>query len=169
MVLALILMTAGQAFAADKKAGETEPADQALGKFWFPKKNGKFEIKKEKGIYSGRVIDYDDADALDKNNPDPELAKRKFIGIEMLGNFKYDAAKKQWTGGTIYDGDSGKTYKCTLWFDGNDTSVLKGRGYVGVSLFGRNESFERVTAEDEKKEKEAKEKESAKGKEPAKK
>jgi uncharacterized protein (DUF2147 family) len=151
MVVALLVMTAAQAVAADK-----DPGDQALGKFWFPKKNGKFEVKKEKGIYTGRVIAYDDPDALDKNNPDPELAKRKFIGVEMLSNFKYDPSAKQWNGGTIYDGDSGKTYKCTLWFEGNDTSVLKGRGYIGVSLFGRNESFQRVTAEDEKKEQEEK-------------
>jgi uncharacterized protein (DUF2147 family) len=162
MVVALLVISAAQAVAADK-----EPGDQVLGKFWFPKKNGKFEVKKEKGIYTGRVIAYDDADALDKNNPDAELAKRKFIGIDMLSNFKYDAGAKQWNGGTIYDGDSGKTYKCTLWFDGNDTSVLKGRGYIGVSLFGRNEAFQRVTAEDEKKEqdeKAAKEKSAAKAK-----
>ncbi|HEY2839531.1 MAG TPA: DUF2147 domain-containing protein [Pirellulales bacterium] len=164
MVVALLLVGAAQAMAADK-----DPGDVALGKYWFPKKNGQFEIKKEKGIYTGRVIAYDDADALDKHNPDPELAKRKFIGIEMLSDFKYDAKKNQWNSGTIYDGDSGKTYNCSLWFEEDDTSVLKGRGYIGVSLFGRTEAFRRVTAEDEKKEKEkeeaaAKEKESGKGK-----
>jgi len=59
LIVALLVMTAAQALAADKKPGEKEPADQALGKYWFPKKNGKFEVTKEKGIYSGRVIAYD--------------------------------------------------------------------------------------------------------------
>jgi len=137
--------------AADKEAG-----DEALGKYWFPKKNGKFEVTKEDGIYTGRVVAYDDADALDIHNPDAELAKRKFIGIEMLSNFKFDPKKKQWIGGKIYDGESGKTYKCTLWFEEDDTSVLKGRGYVGISLFGRNEAFERVKPEDENKQQDSK-------------
>ena len=55
-------------------------------------------------------------------------------------------------GGTIYDGDSGKTYNCTLWFENGDTAQLSARGYVGISLFGRTEVFTRVTDKDEKSE-----------------
>jgi uncharacterized protein (DUF2147 family) len=121
-----------------------------LGKWWFPKKNGQLEIKKANGIYTGQVIAYDDPEALDKNNPDPKLAKRKFIGIEMLSNFKYDSSKNQWSDGTIYDGDSGKTYNCSLWFDKGKPTELRARGYIGISLLGRTEVFQRVTAADEK-------------------
>jgi uncharacterized protein (DUF2147 family) len=132
------------ALAADKSA-----ADAVLGKWWFPKKNGQLEITKSGGVYSGKVIAYDDPEVLDNKNPDPELAKRKFVGIEMLSNFKYDADENQWLGGTIYDGDSGKTYKCTLWFEDGKPDELKARGYIGISLLGRTETFKRVTAEDE--------------------
>ena len=159
MVVVLLLLSAAQSLSGNSKclaadgqclAADKEPADEVLGKFWFPKKNGKLEVTKKDGIYTGKVIEYDEADALDKNNPDPELAKRKFVGIEMLSNFSYDPKKKQWNGGTIYDGESGKTYKCSLWFEKGDTSVLMGRGYVGVSLFGRNEKFERVKPDEKK-------------------
>ncbi len=142
--IAVMLLSGGGALAADK------PADAVLGKWWFPEKNGQFEVTKDKGIYTGRVIEYDDPEALDKNNPDPKLAKRKFIGVEMLSNFKYDSAENQWLGGTIYDGDSGKTYKCSLWFEPGKPNELCARGYVGISLFGRTETFERVKEEKKK-------------------
>jgi uncharacterized protein (DUF2147 family) len=144
-VLALLLIPSLGAIAAEPPA-----ADAVLGKWWFPKKNGHFEITESGGVYKGTVVAYDDAAALDKNNPDPELAKRKFIGIDMLSNFKYDADEKQWLGGTIYDGDSGKTYKCTMWFEQNKPDELYARGYIGIALLGRTEVFKRVTAEDEK-------------------
>jgi uncharacterized protein (DUF2147 family) len=143
-VVALLAMSGLRAAADDSPAG-----DAVLGKWWFPKKNGQFEIKKADGIYTGRVIAYDDPDALDKHNPDPKLAARKFIGIEMLSNFKYNPAKNQWSDGTIYDGDSGKTYSCSLWFEKGKPNELRGRGYIGISLLGRTELFRRVTADDE--------------------
>ena len=36
---------------------------------------------------------------------------------------------KKWEGGKIYNPMNGKTYKCTIWLEGN---TLKVRGYVGV-------------------------------------
>lgn len=144
LVVALLVISGLPGMAEEKPAG-----DAVLGKWWFPKKNGQFEIKKANGIYTGRVIAYDDPEALDKNNPDPNLAARKFVGIEMLSNFQYDPAKNQWSEGTIYDGDSGKTYSCSLWFEKGKPNELRGRGYIGISLLGRTEVFQRVTADDE--------------------
>ena len=148
LCVAALLLAATVARAEEKAAG-----DAILGKWWFPKKNGKMEVRREKGVYFGKVVAYDKP-ALDKYNPDPELAKRPFVGIDMLQDFTYDANKKEWSGGTIYDGDSGKTYSCTLWFEGADTAKLNARGYVGISLFGRTEVFDRVTEKDEQAERE---------------
>ena len=152
VVLAALSLT----FAAAVRAHDAAPADALLGKWWFPKKNGKMEVRGEKGGYFGRVVAYDKPDALDKNNPDPDLRTRPFVGIDMLRDFTYDGKKKQWSGGTIYDGDSGKSYNCTLWFENGDTSQLNARGYVGISIFGRTEVFVRVTEKDEKAEAETK-------------
>jgi len=131
--------------AAEPKGG----ADAIVGKWWFPKKNGKMEIKKEGNVYNGIVIEYEKEEQLDENNPDPKLQTRPFVGIDMLKNFKYDPSAEKWSGGTIYDGDSGKTYKCNMWFEGGDLNNLNARGYVGLSVFGRTEIFTRVTPEDE--------------------
>lgn len=77
---------------------------------------------------------------LDDLNPDPELRTRPLDGLVIMSGFRYDGNGK-WSGGTIYDPNSGKTYKCTLRL--LDRNTLKVRGYVGVSLFGRNDTWTR--------------------------
>lgn len=76
----------------------------------------------------------------DDLNPDPALRDRPLDGLVIMSGFKYDG-KAKWSGGTIYDPNSGKTYKCTLRLVDRDT--LKVRGYIGVSLFGRNDTWTR--------------------------
>ncbi|MBX7167831.1 MAG: DUF2147 domain-containing protein [Pirellulales bacterium] len=148
LTLAGLLILPAVALAADKKS----PGDTLLGKWWFPKKNGRLEIVNKDGVYFGNVIAYyEDPEALDKNNPDESLRKRKFIGIEMLRDFTYDADAQEWSGGTIYDGDSGKTYKSRMWYKDGDPNTLNVRGFIGISILGRTEIFTRVTKEDEAK------------------
>jgi uncharacterized protein (DUF2147 family) len=50
-----------------------------------------------------------DADARDVHNPDPALKGRTILGLPMIWGFK-QAAPGKWTGGKIYDPNSGKTY-----------------------------------------------------------
>lgn len=147
-LIAVVCMASAVTAAA--AAEDRTACDAVLGKWWFPKQNGQMEIRCDKDVYSGKVIAYEKEGALDKNNPDPALRERPFVGVEMLKDFKYDAKKQQWSSGTIYDGDSGKTYKCTLWFKDGDTSRLNARGYVGISVLGRTEVFTRVTESEEK-------------------
>jgi len=73
---------------------------------------------------------------VDRNNPDNKLRARPIMGLPLLGGFHY-AGGDVWSGGTIYDPESGKTYSCkiTLMKDGS----LRIRGYVGIPLFGRTE------------------------------
>jgi uncharacterized protein (DUF2147 family) len=47
----------------------------------------------------------------------------------------------QWTGGRVYDPNSGNTYRGTITLIDADT--LKLRGYVGITLFGRTEIWKR--------------------------
>ncbi|MNR06667.1 hypothetical protein D3C85_1227480 [compost metagenome] len=77
---------------------------------------------------------------LDSKNPDENLKKRALLNLEILKDFDYDGSK--WTDGTIYDPKSGKTYSCNLSL--KSTDVLNVRGYVGISLLGRSETFRRV-------------------------
>jgi uncharacterized protein (DUF2147 family) len=66
---------------------------------------------------------------LDKANTDPALKSRPVLGMQFLKGFK-PAGDNRWTGGRIYDPQSGKTYdsKMSLTADGS----LKVEGCVAV-------------------------------------
>jgi len=81
-----------------------------------------------------------DRPKTDVNNPDPMLRSRPLIGLELFEGFRYDG-DGEWSGGTIYDPNNGKTYRCKLKLVGPDT--LKVRGFIGISLIGRSETWTR--------------------------
>ena len=62
----------------------------------------------------------------------------------MFEGFSFQQKAGRWSGGTIYDPQEGKIYKCRLWFEDGDFSVLRARGYIGLPIMGRTEAFERV-------------------------
>jgi uncharacterized protein (DUF2147 family) len=135
-VILLFMLPAGlvQADAAD-----------LLGRYWLPDRDGQFEIRENAGRFFGRVVAYDIEGQRDESNADPSLRTRPFVGIDMFENFRFDAKSDSWVDGTIYDASNGKTYDCRLWFEPDDPNTLVGRGFIGFSIFGRNERFERVT------------------------
>jgi len=77
---------------------------------------------------------------IDRENPDPKLRKRPLIGLEILKDFKR-ADKDLWKSGTIYDPESGNTYKCKLTLQAPNR--LKVRGYIGFSFIGRTQIWTR--------------------------
>ena len=77
---------------------------------------------------------------FDDRNPDPSLRTRKLDGLAIMTGFEY-AGDGRWKNGTVYDPNSGKTYRCTLTL--LDADTVKIRGYIGVSLFGRSETWTR--------------------------
>lgn len=81
-----------------------------------------------------------DPPRLDDKNPDPALRNRPLFGITIMQGFVYDG-DGHWSGGTIYDPNSGRTYRATLRLIDRDT--LKLRGYIGLSLFGRTDTWTR--------------------------
>ena len=66
-----------------------------------------------------------DAKATDRNNPDPKLKGRVILGLPMLWGFK-PAGSGKWTGGKIYDPNSGKTYDSKLSVNANGTLKVEG-------------------------------------------
>jgi uncharacterized protein (DUF2147 family) len=75
---------------------------------------------------------------LDINNPDKEKRSNPIIGLIMLTGFKFNG-DDEWKEGDIYDPESGKTYSSYIYL--KDKNTLKVRGYVGISLFGRTETW----------------------------
>ncbi|PWS30353.1 DUF2147 domain-containing protein [Pedobacter paludis] len=119
--------------------------DAIVGKWLNPSGEGQIEIYKKGDKYYGKLAwlkepNLNGKPKLDANNPAENLKKRPLLNLEILKDFVYDEGK--WTDGTIYDPKSGKTYSCNMTLKGND--VLNVRGYVGISLLGRSETFRRV-------------------------
>ena len=93
------------------------------------------------GVIRGSPNSDDERPDTDAKNPDPALRSRPLIGLELFEGFSWDGDGR-WTGGTIYDPNSGKTYRCIItWVDEN---TLKVRGYVGLPMLGRTETWTRV-------------------------
>jgi uncharacterized protein (DUF2147 family) len=81
-----------------------------------------------------------DAPATDVNNPDQSKRNKALCKLVMLHSFT-QSSDNEWEDGTIYDPKSGKTYDATMTLTGPDTLDL--RGYVGISLLGRTDTWTR--------------------------
>ena len=80
--------------------------------------------------------------SVDLHNPNAALRARPLCGVEIGTGFREETPGNL-TGGRLYDPTSGRTYKGSMTLTGEK---LKLRGYVGVSLFGRSETWTRVDA-----------------------
>lgn len=70
----------------------------------------------------------------DRNNPDATRQSTPILGMQVLWGLKPDGAA--WSGGHLYDPESGRTYRCSARLV--SAGRLQLRGYVGISLFGRS-------------------------------
>lgn len=121
-------------------------ADDIIG-FWLSTNGqGKIQIYKEGDRYFGKLCwmkepnDRRGNPKLDNNNPDPALKNRPLLGSVILKNFGYNDG--EWSGGHIYDPKNGKEYKSYIRL--KDAHTLSLRGYIGISLLGRTETWKRV-------------------------
>ncbi len=80
-----------------------------------------------------------DKPSVDVNNPNPSDQHRPLCGLLIGHGFEADGPQHA-KDGQIYDPESGKTYSAEITQDGDQ---LKLRGYVGISLFGRTETWHR--------------------------
>jgi uncharacterized protein (DUF2147 family) len=86
-----------------------------------------------------RLVHINDRTAVDDKNPDAALRKRPLCGIELGRDFAVVDGNRA-KNGKLYDPDSGKIYSAELMLEGD---TLRVRGYVGVSMFGRTETWHR--------------------------
>ena len=117
----LALTAATPAFAADPVEGEWL-TQAATGKVRIAPCPGK------PNLMCGNISwlkDPANATAKDTNNPDPALKSRPIMGMPMIWNFK-QAAPGRWTGGKIYDPNTGKTYDSKISVNANGTLKVEG-------------------------------------------
>lgn len=119
--------------------------DDVLGKWITDEGKSKVKIYKAgNGKYYGQIIWLrDNPDKKDINNPDVNKQVQPLKGLIFMKGFEYNSKKYQWTSGTIYDPDNGKTYSCFMWFDGNKNQLYI-KGYVlGMKFMGRSTVWKR--------------------------
>jgi len=103
---------------------------------------GKAETYLENGRLFGRVTEARPGrtprDVCDKCSG--EYKNQLILGMVFLRNFHPEG--DNWVDGTVVDPENGREYKGKLWAVGKDS--LHMRGYIGISLLGRTESWVRI-------------------------
>lgn len=77
---------------------------------------------------------------LDAQNPNPSLRNRPLCGLEIGYGFHLTSSNHA-QDGRLYDPESGNTYSGWMTANGNKLEL---RGYIGISLFGRTETWTRA-------------------------
>lgn len=105
------------------------------------------EIDEHDGILSGRIVKLFRKPGED---PDPHCEdctgarhNAPVLGMEILWNLHRDG--DTWSGGEILDPEEGSIYRVALHPVGDGTK-LEVRGFIGLSLFGRTQVWERTRA-----------------------
>lgn len=120
-------------------------SEEAAGIWWSPDKDAKLEMKVDaQGRLSGRLIAIPEKDSgnVDSKNPDPALRNRPLLGLTVFSGFQREAPNR-WAQGQVYDAELGATFQAKVWLEGDDRLMV--RGFLGVPLFGRTETFQRVS------------------------
>ena len=104
--------------------------------------NGIVEIYEKAGKVYGRIIEIlekekkhfkcEMCEGEDKNKPILGLVIIK--GLKKKGDF--------YEGGKVTDPKNGKSYHCKMNLEGKDKLIV--RGYIGISLFGRSQTWFRI-------------------------
>ena len=147
-------MWRGLAVAALSIAGLAECATalEPTGRWWAEGGAGQVEIRQCDEALCGRIVwlrspfDVDGCPLRDRENPDPELRDRELIGAEILSGLRREGGEDdRWSGGAVYDPDSGRTYRATMTLHSPDR--LEMRGYIGFRFLGRSTTWIRVGTE----------------------
>jgi uncharacterized protein (DUF2147 family) len=96
--------------------------------------------KKPDGKYYGKIVQLlskpENANCVACKD---DRKNKPLIGLEIIRGLKKEG--NEFTGGTITDPKKGKTYKCTITRNGAKLNV---RGYLGISMLGRDQTWYKV-------------------------
>jgi uncharacterized protein (DUF2147 family) len=127
-----------------------QQADAIIGKWKNGEGTGIIEMyKTTSGHYAGKIIWLKEPidpetgkPKLDKRNPDKTKRNEPTLGLVNIHGFVFDEEDKIWQDGTIYDPKTGKEYSCKAEL--KEENKLEVRGYIGVSVFGRTDTWTRL-------------------------
>ena len=86
---------------------------------------------------------FDPAQAAERCDACPgDMRGQPVLGLVLLRGLTWDG--DAWSGGTIVDPETGHSYRCTIRVS-DDGRRLTIRGYLGVALLGRSQTWHRDT------------------------
>lgn len=102
------------------------------------------EITLEGDSATGQVIEIFDPEKVHSvcEKCKGEMANKPILGMKILSGLKETTKGEEWSGGQILDPNNGKTYRC-LMRPKDDGKKLEVRGYIGISLFGRTQVWDK--------------------------
>jgi uncharacterized protein (DUF2147 family) len=123
--------------------GSDDEQSRILGNWLTEAKDGIIQFSPGvDAAYVGRIVGGAHPGRTDEKNPDPKERSKPLRGQIILRNLRYDGDGK-WSGGMIYEPDTGRTYKCSVELVAPDR--LKVRGFIGIVLLGRSQIWTRYT------------------------
>ncbi len=82
---------------------------------------------------------------FDTKNPDASKHSKPLCGMTILSNLRMESADK-WGDGKVYKADEGDMYDAKMNILGDNK--LEMRGFAGISMFGKTQTWTRVSAKD---------------------
>lgn len=133
-------------FTSPVKSIEDNP-DAIVGVWKTGEGNAMVRIYKNGDKYQGKVVWLKEPidpetgkPKVDKNHPDEAVRSRAVLGLINVWGFVFKG-NNIWDEGNIYDPKNGNTYSCTMKM--NNANTLEVRGFIGVSLIGRTDTWTR--------------------------
>lgn len=133
---------------APQASGIADNPDAVVGTWLNGTKRGHVQIYKQGDKYFGKLVWLTEPNdpvtkkpKVDSKNPDAKLQSRPLMNMNIMTNFEFDG-DNVWDEGKIYNPEDGKTYSCKMTLKNPNT--LDVRGYVGISLIGKTQTWTRV-------------------------
>ena len=127
------------------------PADNPnaiVGTWLNGSKKGHVQIYEKEGRYYGKLVWLsvpNDPETgkpkLDAKNEDPSRRSRPLMNLPLMYNLKFRSGNV-WDDGKIYNPEDGKEYNLKMTL--KDPNTLDVRGYLGISLLGKTQTWVRV-------------------------
>lgn len=157
LLLAIIPLLAVSTFSNTTRSGDE---DLIVGR-WKPSNGrsvvsiykGKSENGEDTDKYYGKIIwlkqpnDDKGNPRKDVNNPEEDLRDKTVKGLVIIKDMEFEEVDGKtiiWSGGTIYDPNNGSEYSFEAEISKKNEDVMSGRGFIGVALFGRTDTWTRL-------------------------
>lgn len=129
-------------------AQQSQAADAIIGKWQADDGSVKMELYRAgteyqaRLLYGNQLVEKDGTTfKLDVKNADRSLRARSLKNIVFIRSLHWDG--KGWSGGSLYDGSSGRTYSCKMTLKGGKMYL---RGYIGLPALGQTRAFHRAVS-----------------------